>query len=488
MHRSEMAGLVSQPSTEMATERATRAPAPSQHSLTHSRLTPLVASTHQTLAIAHVPRAESASPPAASLPSFEPVIAVEPNVEHPVDRQDETEAGESANLTSWVVPPTNLSVSHTTLDEQPRMDVSPPQATAASAIPSTPFPSSTPSNPPPTPGSEAKLIEEPSVPPQPRGARSEQTHEGVAPLPIRPTAETTTTSPPSSVQPATPNLTSMSQLSGESDRQPPVSSVSQPSVQPATPNLTSMSQLSGESDRQPPVSSVSQPSVQPATPNLTSMSQLSGESDRQPPVSSVSQPSVQPATPNLTSMSQLLGESDRQPPGDSQLQNLPSISESISQPLAKRSPAPIQPFVEQGNPSLIPQVDREVTRSPQTSTVTPQAVPRPPIGVESAQANQLNPPPSVTPLVPQAAPSVNPRIEANSSRWEASFTPRSAQGQEPQSVTPSQPEPTPTIHITIGRIDIRAVPASTPTRPRATATPPKQSLQDYLNSRNGGRG
>jgi hypothetical protein len=49
---------------------------------------------------------------------------------------------------------------------------------------------------------------------------------------------------------------------------------------------------------------------------------------------------------------------------------------------------------------------------------------------------------------------------------------------------PQQAEMTPTIQVTIGRIEIRATTASTPAQPRQTG--PRLSLDEYLRRRNGG--
>ncbi|HEU5330776.1 MAG TPA: hypothetical protein VFU78_21970, partial [Thermomicrobiales bacterium] len=53
---------------------------------------------------------------------------------------------------------------------------------------------------------------------------------------------------------------------------------------------------------------------------------------------------------------------------------------------------------------------------------------------------------------------------------------------------PSEPqrEAAPSIQVTIGRVEVRAVPAETPAR-AARPAPPTLSLEDYLRQRNGGR-
>jgi len=48
--------------------------------------------------------------------------------------------------------------------------------------------------------------------------------------------------------------------------------------------------------------------------------------------------------------------------------------------------------------------------------------------------------------------------------------------------------PTPTIHVTIGRIDVRAItPPAPPTRPKPTRSGPTLSLEDYTRQNRGGR-
>ncbi|MGI0494871.1 hypothetical protein ACN4EG_24060 [Alkalinema pantanalense CENA528] len=90
--------------------------------------------------------------------------------------------------------------------------------------------------------------------------------------------------------------------------------------------------------------------------------------------------------------------------------------------------------------------------------------------------------PVIPTLVPKVAVAPPPEAMPNS----PSSAGRQAGMNPPESALESS---APTIHITIGRIDIRAIPqASPPARSRPAANPPKQSLQDYLNHRNGGGG
>jgi hypothetical protein len=48
------------------------------------------------------------------------------------------------------------------------------------------------------------------------------------------------------------------------------------------------------------------------------------------------------------------------------------------------------------------------------------------------------------------------------------------------------PQQAPTVHVTIGRIEVRATPPPVPP-PKQRTTPPVMSLDDYLRQRDGGR-
>jgi len=50
---------------------------------------------------------------------------------------------------------------------------------------------------------------------------------------------------------------------------------------------------------------------------------------------------------------------------------------------------------------------------------------------------------------------------------------------------PAAPVSEPTIHVTIGRVDVRAIVAATPGSSRPTPALPKRSLEDYLSRRDG---
>ncbi len=52
-------------------------------------------------------------------------------------------------------------------------------------------------------------------------------------------------------------------------------------------------------------------------------------------------------------------------------------------------------------------------------------------------------------------------------------------------VEAAKPEPAPTIHVSIGRVEVRATPAATPAVARPRAAPPVMSLDEYLRRRAG---
>ncbi|NJN87362.1 MAG: hypothetical protein HC881_14965, partial [Leptolyngbyaceae cyanobacterium SL_7_1] len=108
-----------------------------------------------------------------------------------------------------------------------------------------------------------------------------------------------------------------------------------------------------------------------------------------------------------------------------------------------------------------------------------------------AAVNPTNP--TVSPSAPPATGRENPLVSTNP----ALVVPRSATLIPPPTVasrerSPSQPAEaqsvpsSPTIHITIGRIDVRAVTPPPPTRSRTTTAPARLSLEEYLRSRTGG--
>jgi hypothetical protein len=55
-----------------------------------------------------------------------------------------------------------------------------------------------------------------------------------------------------------------------------------------------------------------------------------------------------------------------------------------------------------------------------------------------------------------------------------------------QAAVPATPQPAPTIHVTIGRVEVRATAPATPTPRKTIAQPPVMSLEDYLRQRDGG--
>ncbi|NEQ22340.1 MAG: hypothetical protein F6K28_24755 [Microcoleus sp. SIO2G3] len=111
-------------------------------------------------------------------------------------------------------------------------------------------------------------------------------------------------------------------------------------------------------------------------------------------------------------------------------------------------------------------VDREV-RHEQT-IFTP-----PPPSIQPIDRAEQQPASTVPPVVvPRQAATLLPIV-----------TPRLERSQRPEEKAAPPP---PTIQVTIGRIEVRAVPPPAPPRPRVTTPPARLSLEDYLRSRSGG--
>lgn len=96
------------------------------------------------------------------------------------------------------------------------------------------------------------------------------------------------------------------------------------------------------------------------------------------------------------------------------------------------------------------------------------------------------PPPSIQPIdraEQQPASTVPPVvIPRQTATLLPIVTPRIEQSRRPEESAP----PPPTIQVTIGRIEVRAMPPPAPSRPRVTTPPARLSLEDYLRSRSGG--
>lgn len=142
---------------------------------------------------------------------------------------------------------------------------------------------------------------------------------------------------------------------------------------------------------------------------------------------------------------------------------------------------PIQPFIqsEKTETTILSQPNAERNLEPnikrdQNSEITPNTqIPNTQI-IEPESQQFSAPEASEGVILPYRLPSTSNNTIAP--RTSQDITPRSSE----ITVVP------PTIQVTIGRIDIRAVAPPPPTRTRPSSSPPKLSLDDYLRSRSGG--
>jgi hypothetical protein len=136
------------------------------------------------------------------------------------------------------------------------------------------------------------------------------------------------------------------------------------------------------------------------------------------------------------------------------------------------------------NPDSIPTADQRAT-SPPLGTDQPERHPRPPLAPQirlrepQGIAHEPDEARSPAPIAAESRPAVPaPRRE---------LAPRLALARPPAS--PRPPDETAreetTVHVSIGRIELRAARSEPPPapKPRAPATPPVMSLDDYLRSR-----
>ena len=157
-----------------------------------------------------------------------------------------------------------------------------------------------------------------------------------------------------------------------------------------------------------------------------------------------------------------------------------------------RRPSEIEP-----RPRKTPSVEPESEAPPvpawpaePPSGRTPVRASPPPVdGHAAAPAVAETPGPRAAPPREPAAPPADQPIET------ARPTPRTRAAPEPSlAVTPSFPTPTrrapaPTVRVTIGRIDVRAVQTEQPPEPRKKARPgPRMSLDEYLGKTREGAG
>lgn len=197
--------------------------------------------------------------------------------------------------------------------------------------------------------------------------------------------------------------------------------------------------------------------------------------------------------------------SDAHDPADDRASTDTPASAVATPPARRRVPA-IQPAVEHEPPRIsraLESTDARVAEHghehPRTRTADdePAAPVRP--TVRSMQAERVIRPvvverapataearPSVQPRAMPAAPMMRPRLEPVAP-IAAKEPPSDASGRGDDEA--QLPAAAPTIHVSIGRVEVRAVSApAAGVRPRpASASTPAVSLDDYLRSRDGGR-
>jgi hypothetical protein len=136
-------------------------------------------------------------------------------------------------------------------------------------------------------------------------------------------------------------------------------------------------------------------------------------------------------------------------------------------------------------------VRREAVLRQAASLTTPPAISQPAVRTETVRtetarteaARTETVPTDLYPLAPAAPPLVVPRqVDAVS----PIVVPKMGRSQSRQTEAMSATVPLPTIQVTIGRIEVRAVPSPQPPRPRVATPPARLSLEDYLRSRSGG--
>jgi hypothetical protein len=92
-------------------------------------------------------------------------------------------------------------------------------------------------------------------------------------------------------------------------------------------------------------------------------------------------------------------------------------------------------------------------------------------------------------VVPSTAATdeTNPQIAAKTESIQAISARPAFQSRRRNSVSPNEPlSSAPAIHVTIGRVEVRAIQSAAPARKPAKFTPPKLALDDYLQKRDGG--
>lgn len=175
-------------------------------------------------------------------------------------------------------------------------------------------------------------------------------------------------------------------------------------------------------------------------------------------------------------------QTPRRLPGESPIEAAaePSLPESTTASRARH-------LQVQGKPSAQPDASRAEPRVEAVSPIPERPTALVPACGESP-ARTLAGEPEPRTVTPPAEPAREGPGDAPSSPAQAILAPRLPQPSIMQPVQPPIAKPAqPIVHVTIGRVEVRAVPAPA-TPKRAAPTKPTLSLGDYLHRRSGGRG
>lgn len=227
--------------------------------------------------------------------------------------------------------------------------------------------------------------------------------------------------------------------------------------------LTRLAQrLTGDLPRvQPRLPLLFEPAARPA-PGL--------EQGGETAISGVREVGVQTAPPHSTRLATIS-------PMPSARQMAPESLDPLRPPVSMPAQAELSPYP--APPRLALEVTGDISGSPSHETMAREI---------SQPAAQLAPPRRAVKVTIRPAAATNaPPVSTVSRRGAITFeTPGKAKpGQV--GTTDEHPQGPPTVHVHIGRIDVRAVmPPTAPPRPAAPPAAPRSTLEDYLSGRKGG--
>lgn len=180
--------------------------------------------------------------------------------------------------------------------------------------------------------------------------------------------------------------------------------------------------------------------------------------------------------------------------------------QSLSEPLPVAPQSPIPQRDDRYQPAPLPKAAKAVDSASEEPTIPQQTViqrvveqlfpsqsddvgsskvpPPAPMRREDKSASSAPnlPPPNELPM-----PTLMPVRHYPTEIVKPQITPLIQPLQTPAVVSQEASQPTPTIQVTIGRIEVRATPAPVPTSTQAQPKPPVMSLEEYLHRRGGRR-